>query len=261
MTDEVTILEGSDGRRETVRTSEVATWPIVHEDEHGAEYVPLGDGTFALLCEGCTVEPSSGTYPIARADAPTAKSELSLCTSCAEEHAAEGWIGTVPTETVQVTSPMGSGYVAMSDAAATIADRTGIRAEDVAAALRRGDILAVAGSEYALVVDAPTVSLVLPPRFVEDHVSRDLLRPSAVVKVTKSTLTVELNREELVELVSDADHYATMEGDAFIRGLASSARALLARLAKHAATVPMVAEVLHEQNEKNERNAATRPSL
>lgn len=71
----------------------------------------------------------------------------------------------------------------------------------------------------------------LPPRFYDDHVSRDL--PAGVtVKRTKGYIEVELTGFEFDDLLSDAQHYATpgMYPEPEYRGLVASARATVVKL-------------------------------
>ena len=69
----------------------------------------------------------------------------------------------------------------------------------------------------------------LPPTFILDHVSRDLLPENRIVKQTKSTVTVQLSDDEVAELRSDAEHYVHVDGPN-IPGLKKAALAVLARL-------------------------------
>jgi hypothetical protein len=73
----------------------------------------------------------------------------------------------------------------------------------------------------------------LPPRFYDDHVSREL--PSGeVIHRTAREVTVLLTEEEWAELRSDAEHYAGGARNGFedpgLLGLVTSARATLRRL-------------------------------
>jgi hypothetical protein len=80
-----------------------------------------------------------------------------------------------------------------------------------------------------------TVRLVveLPPRFYDDHVSRELPAGTEIHR-TARLVTVELSREDYAELRSDAEHYAGGRASGFddpdLFGLVSSARATLRRL-------------------------------
>jgi hypothetical protein len=67
----------------------------------------------------------------------------------------------------------------------------------------------------------------LPPAFVTDHISRDLLPADTVVRETRRYVDVALTDTQLVELVEDARHYAdpTNGWDPSLRGLCASARA------------------------------------
>lgn len=76
-------------------------------------------------------------------------------------------------------------------------------------------------------------TLRLPPRFYADHVSRDL-PAGTVVRRTKTGVYVELTEDEVAEIRSDADYYATA-GDAFdtdLRGLVASAKATVRAIDK-----------------------------
>ena len=78
---------------------------------------------------------------------------------------------------------------------------------------------------------------VVPARFYDDHVSRDL--PAGVeVKRTRNLVTVTLSPEEYSELLSDAHYYAGSAGelDRDMAGLVSSARATVRRLTAPAPT-------------------------
>lgn len=78
----------------------------------------------------------------------------------------------------------------------------------------------------------PTVELALPPRFYEDHVSRDL-HPGRVVRRTKSSVVVRLDAAAYADLLSDARYYSdAAEWGSEYLGLASSARATVKRLLK-----------------------------
>jgi len=72
----------------------------------------------------------------------------------------------------------------------------------------------------------------LPARFVLDHVSRGLLRPSAVLRVTGRSVVLELTDAEAAELLSDARHYADQANGyaADYRGLVASAKATIRAL-------------------------------
>lgn len=70
------------------------------------------------------------------------------------------------------------------------------------------------------------ITVKVPPRFYDDHVSRDL--PAGVeVKRTGTSVTVRLTPDEFAELRSDAAYYAQIEGDPWLRGIISSAKATL----------------------------------
>lgn len=77
---------------------------------------------------------------------------------------------------------------------------------------------------------AATVVVKVPPRFYDDHVSRDL--PAGTeIKRGRDLVTVELTADELAELRSDATHYADSSNGFEDRGLVQSARATVKRLA------------------------------
>ncbi len=72
----------------------------------------------------------------------------------------------------------------------------------------------------------------LPPAFLDDHIDRDLLPESAVVRRRKTFTEVTLTDEQRAELLSDAQHYANPDngyGRDF-PGLCQSARATVRRL-------------------------------
>lgn len=78
--------------------------------------------------------------------------------------------------------------------------------------------------------DGTTVTVRLPARFYDDHDARDL--PSGVVvKRLAREVDVQLDREALDDLRSDAEHYATEpEYRTYDPGLVASARSTLNRL-------------------------------
>lgn len=77
-----------------------------------------------------------------------------------------------------------------------------------------------------------TTTYSTPPRFYDDHVSRDL-PGGKIVKRTERLVTVELTDDEAAELLSDAAYYVAAGTDVFgtdSLGLISSARATERRL-------------------------------
>jgi len=79
-------------------------------------------------------------------------------------------------------------------------------------------------------MSAATVSVKLSPRFYDDHVYRDC-NGGREIRRTRTYVIAELDREAYEDLRSDALYYATLEnGDPYLSGLISSARAALKRL-------------------------------
>lgn len=79
-----------------------------------------------------------------------------------------------------------------------------------------------------------TITIDLPPRFYDDHRSRDCGESGVVVKETKRFVRVTLDTVAYDDLKSDARYYADMYGDVDpnLFGVVASARATLKRLAK-----------------------------
>ena len=83
----------------------------------------------------------------------------------------------------------------------------------------------------AFVVSA-TLTVKVPKRFYDDHVSRDLLAGN-VLRSSGAYYVVEMDDETFKDLMSDADYYATMppgEMDSSYRGLIQSAQATVRAL-------------------------------
>jgi hypothetical protein len=76
----------------------------------------------------------------------------------------------------------------------------------------------------------PTVEVVLPPRFYDDHVARDC-HPGVVVRRMKSGVRVVVDAAAFDDLLSDARYYcdAAEWGSEYL-GLAASARGAVRRL-------------------------------
>lgn len=81
--------------------------------------------------------------------------------------------------------------------------------------------------------------ITLPPRFFYDHFERDLVTKSGTldemrVKENSRQIVVRLHRDDIEELLDDADYYATSMGDAGFEGMGviSSARATVKAIQK-----------------------------
>ena len=79
----------------------------------------------------------------------------------------------------------------------------------------------------------------LPPRFFDDHLDRDLVTKSGTldemkVRETKRQIVVRLHRDDIEELLDDADYYATSMGSVGFEelGIISSARATVNAIKK-----------------------------
>lgn len=81
-----------------------------------------------------------------------------------------------------------------------------------------------------------TVTVKLPPRFYDDHRSRDCGSTGRVVRAVKSYTVVELDSVAYDDLLSDAECYAegygytAYDGDPFMLAIVRSAVATLKRL-------------------------------
>ena len=67
----------------------------------------------------------------------------------------------------------------------------------------------------------------LPAKFYLDHRARDCGESGKIVRSTKNYIIVELDAAALDDLLSDADYYASLQGDDFHenKGVCLSARA------------------------------------
>lgn len=78
----------------------------------------------------------------------------------------------------------------------------------------------------------------IPPRFYQDHRSRECGQSGVIVKRTKTYYIVELDQEAWDDLYSDADYYGADNSDGWfdgdgMRGIISSARATLKVMKQH----------------------------
>lgn len=89
--------------------------------------------------------------------------------------------------------------------------------------------------KYALVRYPDPMEIKLPKRFYADHRARDCGQSGKVVHSTKNFVTVELDDVAFEDLKSDADYYASFDGEDFHinRGVCLSARATLKALAQY----------------------------
>lgn len=100
------------------------------------------------------------------------------------------------------------------------------------AKLTEGEATALAEADTVLQSEGRRTLRLRATAFVNDHISRDLLRADAVVRTGTRWVEVEVTEAEIAELLSDARHYAdpSTDLDPSQSGLKASARALIKAL-------------------------------
>jgi len=78
----------------------------------------------------------------------------------------------------------------------------------------------------------------IPPRFYQDHRTRDCGQSGRVIKWAKTYVLVELDQEAWDDLYSDADYYGADNSDGWfdspgMKGIITSARATLRVMKQH----------------------------
>jgi hypothetical protein len=79
----------------------------------------------------------------------------------------------------------------------------------------------------------PTRTITISALFWQDHLWRDL--PSGrLIRLTKNRATIAVNDEHLSEIESDADYYASFDGDDYVdnRSFCDAAKRVLAAIEK-----------------------------
>jgi hypothetical protein len=95
----------------------------------------------------------------------------------------------------------------------------------------RAEALEAFGPNYS---EGDEIKLTLPRVFFEDHVDRDLPH-GYVIKITRYTVDAMMTRNEITELLSDADYYSDsgIARDMGMPSLAQSAKRTIAAIGRY----------------------------